>query len=1053
MASLLESAGAGGGHFSGIHTSKALHGEISNRFPLQDPSQYVVEKFYGGYQDCLLSGSNVEISPTNTWVNRPGSTAYTTFQFPSPPLGSFSFNQNGAFTLYVDTATDIYIVTPTSGTSIYTKSAGAGQCSYLQLGLTLFIVDGVDNIKIIAGKVWNWGIDGPNAAPSVNLVEGGSATASSWLANVIYSTMGLLVDSNGNVQQLQGVNANGTNPNSNVGETGNGQPAWNLTPGSTTSDGSITWTNYGPIVAWAPGKTFDNFTPTGGTLVDPCIVYDPVSQSCSVNANPSTASGITGTSKPSFTGGFASVVHDPTNTSSPPGVKWFCLGTPKAPALWQPSHSYPAIGVPNNLSVSCICTPLTPAAAGLGGANPQQIFLMVSSGGTSGTGGSAPPWSTQVGTLTSDNQLSWMCMGSATRANTTSYTGWSGQGAPFSVILDGAGNLQVCVSPGVNLSGSSAPTFNTLYGQTTTDGQVTWVCVGNSLSWATNTLWDLPTGGFIPPQPTDPYGGAAVNDTNGNSEFCINSGKSGSSAPSWNTTTGGQTTDNGVTWFNNGGFIANALAFTKGYAWCYAFKSRTPTDFFVLNIPNGLTVPLGAPTGSQDGSISTASPIFKLPTGPNAGAVMTVSGVGSLDPQVDTVVIYRCVDGSQGGPYFELTEIPAPPPINGVAQPWSFADTTTDINLDNLIEADVIGLNLPPPTGMTTIAYHQGRVWGAVSNIVFASSGNDIPPDNGNGLTGWAPANDFPLTSPVSKLLAPITGLLAFTTTDEWTIAGGPFITQYFPSVTRQGVGVLTMNAVATLGAEVIVFTADTRLLSFIPGAGETNIGWNVQDQLQTYDPSKVYLTLHENGIDFGLFLGNGSTTYKRVVLHSQPNNDVVWSPTATITGGCGMLQSIQTSAGVRSLLIGGTAANEVINFRDITANSDNGAAFAQHFVISPGPICHDGEMCELGFITFTGKRTGSAPLPSYLTDEISGTFTDFMGYVSDPPALYGATGQPATLYRNRYYFKQSDSSGNPPPALWCTDILLRVDFVTENAAHEVARFTLFGGLHKDKND
>ena len=151
----------------------------------------------------------MEISPRNTWIRRPGCTAYTTFDFPTPPLGGFSFNQNGAFTLYVDTATNIYTVTPSSGTSIYTKGAGAGQASYLQLGSTLFIADGVDAIKIINGKVWNWGIVGPTTAPGVVVTASGAA-AVNWTASTVYTTMGLLVDSNGNVEQLVSVNADGS---------------------------------------------------------------------------------------------------------------------------------------------------------------------------------------------------------------------------------------------------------------------------------------------------------------------------------------------------------------------------------------------------------------------------------------------------------------------------------------------------------------------------------------------------------------------------------------------------------------------------------------------------------------------------------------------------------------------------------------------------------------------------------------------------------------------------------------------------------------------------
>ena len=44
-------------------------------------------------------------------------------------------------------------------------------------------------------------------------------------------------------------------------------------------------------------------------------------------------------------------------------------------------------------------------------------------------------------------------------------------------------------------------------------------------------------------------------------------------------------------------------------------------------------------------------------------------------------------------------------------------------------------------------------------------------------------------------------------------------------------------------------------------------------------------------------------------------------------------------------------------------------------------------------------------------------------------------------------------STGNPPPALYCTDILFKVAFIAENAANEMARVTLFGGLYEDGND
>jgi len=54
--------------------------------------------------------------------------------------------------------------------------------------------------------------------------------------------MGLIVDPNGNTQQMISVNAKGTN-STQLGTTSNGEPAWNQTPGGTTTDNTITWTN------------------------------------------------------------------------------------------------------------------------------------------------------------------------------------------------------------------------------------------------------------------------------------------------------------------------------------------------------------------------------------------------------------------------------------------------------------------------------------------------------------------------------------------------------------------------------------------------------------------------------------------------------------------------------------------------------------------------------------------------------------------------------------------------------------------------------------------
>jgi hypothetical protein len=1034
--------------FASIHQSDFRTGLFTNRCPFHDPSQFVVARFYGGKPDALLDGSNIELSNRLTWRRRGGLSPFGTATYAAAPDNAYSYtNPDGTVSVFVDTVTGVYQHNGSTATLIWTKSAGAGQTTFLRRGNVLYFANGVDNKKLANGTVWNWGIGGPALAPTLNIVESGSA-AVTWALNTVFSTMGLLVDSHGNVQELVSVNADGSNPNGTIGTTGNGTPTWSPNPGTTSSDGSLTWTNYGPIVAWTAHTTYSNAT-GGGTLANPCIIYDPVSKSCYIVGNAGGASGTSGSTKPNFTGGFASQFFDGS-------VKWFCLGSPTTPGLWKPSTSYPALGsVSDNDSVSGISEPVTPATAGIGGASPQQIFWQISQGGTSSAGGTTPPWSTATGTLTNDNQLSWLCLGSATPTTNANVSAWAGAGSVFSCVKDPNGNLQVCIvtgRTGATLPGVGAnPAWGLKYGQNTPDGTATWVCVGNSLSWATNTKWYLPLSGYIPPQSTSPYGGASVIDSNSNVQFVIKSGKSGAVAPTWSSSTGTTTVDSGITWLNTNAYNQSSFSWTAGYGYCYAFKSRMTDDFFISNIPNGLLSPLGIPTGSTTGGVSTASPIFKMTTGPNAGAVVTVQGVGSLDPQVDTIVIFRCADGFQGGPYLELTEIPAPPPVNGKAAPWTFQDSVTDINLNPLITADVVGLNDPPPVGLNYIASHLGRIWGGVGADVYCSSGKDIIVDNGNGDEGWAGANVFPLQSPVIKLVPNQNGLITFTTSDIYSITGGPSVLQFFADIMVPGVGLLSTNALVQLGGEIYFFSADKRLISLMPGVGDSHIGFPIADRLQMFNPANVYLTLHENGDDAAIYLADGSTGYYRLNPHQAPDNEATWSPFATITGGCKMVLSVLTAPGVKSLLFGSTTTGQPLLQRDLTVNTDNGTAFACYGVIGAIVAAHPGQWAELNFVTVELNRVGSAPTMSFLQMETTGTFTAFATYVSDPPILYGTTITPTSIFANRYYFKQTMAASAATPPVFTRNLQIRFDYPAENATNELYNFAVFGALWQEQ--
>src|SRR5207248_458405 len=110
--------------------------------------------------------------------------------------------------------------------------------------------------------------------------------------------------------------------------------------------------------------------------------------------------------------------------------------------------------------------------------------------------------------------------------------------------IDGNGNLQTVTTPGV--SGRSPPSWNHVAGGTTTDNGITWIQTPGT----PNQVW-LPSKAFAL--------NMAVIDANGNVQRVTTAGTSSGSAPSWNTTPGGRTTDNTVIWTNQGSeYIAAA---------------------------------------------------------------------------------------------------------------------------------------------------------------------------------------------------------------------------------------------------------------------------------------------------------------------------------------------------------------------------------------------------------------------------------------------------------------------------------------------------------------
>lgn len=993
------------------------------------------------------------------------------------PGNSFSSISNTSLTSNVATITAInnYAVGQTVTIQNTTNGSGAFNGTFLITAVTsttfqyaLIHVDiGSASDTGTASATWNWGIVAPTNAPTLTITQTGSS-AVNWQANTWFSTMGILIDANGVAEQLVSVNADGSNPSSQYGLSGNGQPAWNQTPGGTTSDNTITWTNYGPVGVWKPSTSYSGFSSAGGGGSAPGMIYDAASGGFYANSYGTAKT--SGATKPPFSGlGTIGGAHyqEPNN-----GPNWVLYGNAfsgSSPNLfkWRPGHVYPTLPPfsGNTLPDGLIIEPYAPPPLGQPYPTNQIVYAQISGGGTSKATPYAP-WgaaATPAGVQTIDNQLKWVSLGSSTWAANTPYSAWiSPNQTAFNCVVDTAGCLQVCNKTGT--SGNSAPwivwqashlyaagntitdtngfiqsvttggtsgtpthpAWNTTIGGTTSDNTVTWTNVGyaygsvtpdnttswtniglaSGATWTANQSYYYPKGGFTLPVPsTNPYGGADILDTNGNVEFTIVTGVSGGSAPAWNATQFGYTTDNTVVWIDNGAIVQGGIGWSTGYSYVYSFAARSVSDPWL----SSTTAPLGlgdanslvngplsgqpyvlpAPTGSADATVSTASPAVSFAS-TNNGAIITVKGFGSTDPQVDTIYIYRTSDG--GTTYFLLTKITAPAPIGGVAQPWVFHDAIPDSpnatsdGLQTLTVAPLNHFSDPPPVGLINLVQHLGRIFGSVGATVFCSEGplvggSSQPP--GNGFTQFNPGQYWAFPSLVTKLVPTASGLFVFTTSDLYIISGGPSATSLFSGILIPGLGLSSFNACTTSGNVIYLLTADNQLVSLDPNMGVSEIGVGIGDKINAISPTAAYVAfLIQGSNDKALYVGNGSTGWFRCNPNLAPDSPIsgpVWSPFATIAGGngCGALAALEYSPGKHALLIGSTSSGNPILVRDstFTTFSDNGTAYPSWATVGSIVLAEPGQLAELGFITCDFIKTGKSPIVSVLLDEIQDSY------------------------------------------------------------------------------
>lgn len=1057
---------------NGVAENKSAFADSAAVYTFTTPIPTAANNGFVGYYVQITGFANsanngvfvVELSTANTLI------VANTFSIAE----TIAANAISAGAVYVDNQNG-------TKTLLFGKMPGAGQTYFVAVGGVLYMGDGVDTRKYTPmdsnGTVWGWGIVPPGKQPAVQIVPSGSA-AVLWVANTMWSTMGLTYDNTTNTtQQLISVNASTTNT-TQFGTSGTGGPNWASaqSPGQTVIDGSITWTNRGPVGFWVAGAFYSNGN-TSGTPAAPSVIWDPATKACYINAGPA---GNAGNNRPNF-------IPTPGGHVNDNGRNWVYLGNatqpgvlPGQPGIWQPTTAYPLFGsVSNNDSTTMIVEPSSLGTSGPPNPAPPYTLMFSSSGGTSGAATTPPPFGTTVGSApTADGDLIWMSLGSDAWAANTVYNQWTANGVPFSAIVDSNGNWQVCVQTGKSGSGSH-PTWSTGYGNVTVDNLATWVCVGIARVWAANTKWFLPTVGFSPPSSSSPYGGAAVIDSNGDVEFVINSGVGENPGPpAWNGI-GQTTTDNQATWFNLEVAPTQSLSWQVGHVYAYSYKARSLTDFYSVNIPGtgappvppGLSNPLPAPTGSETNAISTASPVFTI-VGSNTGAVNTIGGNYSSDPQVDTIVIWRDADGGGSTNMFELTEIPNVPSLAGsggftvntatgpVSVDWIFKDFLPDSptnlypGLNILIPAPINDSNDPPASSFLPMVYNFQRIWGAEGQSVNFSGGPDVV--TGNPNEAFNPSDELPFLANVVSIVKNSQGLVTFLTDSVEIIAGGPQTASFFSVELVPNVGLLSYNMLDVHAGEIYFFSADNQFYAISPSLNLSRVGFAIGDQLAnlpssgvsdtSWNPANGYVTVHQTGTDNCIMIADGATGWYRLNPYQTPGGyqgpEPIWSPYANVTNGCKMVKSVQTAPGLKKLLVGSTTGGNEILYRDLTKFTDNGVQYDANFTMGSIMLVHPGQLAVLKFLEMDYSGYAFRPTVSFLLNEIAGTFTQFTQNPQyDPPSIYGTTLVPGSYSPNRYYFSSTASLAR------CRHMQIKVDFGKTSVGDELFNLTIFGRL------
>ena len=561
-------------------------------------------------------------------------------------------------------------------------------------------------------------------------------------------------------------------------------------------------------------------------------------------------------------------------------------------------------------------------AIGLSAAPTGGNVQNAGNGGTTGT--SEPTWNQTQGGITPDNTVRWRNSGPAQWS-----AGNYGQSSVVMGVVVNPPNTpnQLYVASTGGATGTTEPRWQAGSGVQMQDGGVVWTCLGQALTWDD-----------IGPNTTITTTSSIV-DQNGYLQTVYSAGVSGDSAPDFSTQPGALTTDGTVIWQNAGAF---AVAGTAPIQYGYEYMNSATED------------------------LSNMSPA-SVPVTITLGSRAIVQGMGSGDPQVDTIVIFRTAQG--GSTFLQIGTVANP----GAGQIWTWIDDTTDADLNTEWQAQVNGEGTPLPVGATCLAYHLGRPVAAVGNVVYLASGPDAVVGGSSGNAGFD--TTFTCQSKIIRFWTCSLGLVVFTVRDAYIILGSA--TPADPLYMVVFIEDLPLRSYDCFGINMTtpyLLQGNNILAALDPSAGVTEIGFPIADHLMNeFDASKSFVTFHkQSSLDTALYVANGVDHWYRMAANNAPEQGSAWSPRAVILGGLGCVQSVEVSPGQYRLLMSGTSPGPILQ-RDATVWADNTLAYAAWTRFGAIVLAQPGQLAALSFITLESVKLGTRASLALLLGEAGG--------------------------------------------------------------------------------